>query len=191
MAERERILVHVCCASCSSYVFEHLRERYDVAAYFYNPNIHPEEEYLLRRDEMKSVCDHYEVPLVEGAYEPSVWYQATEPYHHLPEKSERCWACYRLRLEKTAAVAKEMGITCFTSTLSVSPHKIFERIAVAGETAARAHGLKFLAEDFKKKDGFKISVLRSRELRLTRQDYCGCCLSREETKARKRESDEG
>lgn len=188
MTEWERILVHVCCASCSSYVLAYLQDRYDVYAFFYNPNIHPEQEYLHRLGEMKSLCERLRIPLIEGTYEPSIWWQVVYPYRHLPEKSERCWECYRLRLEKTAEQAKEMGIRLFTSTLSVSPHKVYDRIVEAGETAARKRGLTFLAEDFKKKDGFTISVQRSRELHLTRQDYCGCSLSLEESLERKKKA---
>jgi predicted adenine nucleotide alpha hydrolase (AANH) superfamily ATPase len=185
----ERILVHVCCASCASYVLPHLRERFAVTAYFYNPNIHPEEEYILRRDESRSLCGRFGIPFVEGPYEPSVWWRAIDPYHHLPERSERCWTCYHLRIDQTASAAEEMGIARFTTTLSVSPHKIFRRIEAAGEAAARARRLEFVAEDFKKKDGFKISVQRSRELGLTRQDYCGCSLSLEEARERRRRSE--
>jgi predicted adenine nucleotide alpha hydrolase (AANH) superfamily ATPase len=177
----ETILVHACCASCSSYVLEHLKERFDVTAYYYNPNIQPEEEYRLRLDEMRMVCRELGIDLIEGPCDTESWWKAIEPFRHLPERSERCWACYGMRLEETARKADELGIGLFTTTLSVSPHKIHACILREGEAAAQRHGARFLAEDFKKRDGFKISVERSRELGLTRQHYCGCILSLEET----------
>ncbi len=182
---REAILVHACCASCSSYVLAHLGERYAVTAYYYNPNIQPREEYVLRLEEMRRVCEELRVPLLEGPYDTDGWWSRIEPYRELPERSERCWHCYRLRLDETARKARESGICLFTTTLSVSPHKVYRRIVSEGEAAAERHGVRFLGEDFKKRDGFKISVERSGELGLTRQDYCGCLLSLEEAKRRR------
>ena len=111
--------------------------------------------------------------------------EAVAPFRHLPERSERCWTCYRLRLEKTAAEAARMGFGIFTTTLSVSPHKVHGRIVAEGEAAASKHGITFLPEDFKKKDGFRISVEKSRDMGLTRQDYCGCIYSRREADERR------
>jgi predicted adenine nucleotide alpha hydrolase (AANH) superfamily ATPase len=185
---REAILVHACCASCSSYVLAHLGERFSVTAYYYNPNIQPEEEYRVRLVEMRAVCEGLQAPLLEGPYDTGEWWRRIEPYRELPERSERCWTCYGFRLEETARKAKELGFGLFTTTLSVSPHKVHQCIVSEGEAAAKRHGLRFLGEDFKKKDGFKISVERSRELHLTRQDYCGCLLSLEER--RKRDSND-
>jgi predicted adenine nucleotide alpha hydrolase (AANH) superfamily ATPase len=181
---RESILVHACCASCSSYVLAHLAERYTVTAYYYNPNIQPEEEYKLRLEEMRRVCEELGVPLLEGPYDTKGWWQQIEPYRELPERSERCWNCYGFRLEETARKAKELGFALITTTLSVSPHKAHRCIVSEGEAAAGRHGVRFLGEDFKKRDGFKISIERSRELHLTRQDYCGCLLSLEERRSR-------
>ena len=182
---RESILVHACCASCSSYVLAHLGERYGVTAYYYNPNIQPEDEYRLRLGEMRMVCEGLQVPLLEGPYDTDGWWRGIEPYRELPERSERCWTCYGLRLEETARKAKELGFGLFTTTLSVSPHKVHRCIVSEGKEAASRHNVRFLDEDFKKKDGFKISVEQSRELHLTRQDYCGCLLSLEEAKRRR------
>jgi len=184
MTDKKAILVHACCASCSSYVLERLAESYDVTAHFYNPNIHPREEYQLRLEEMKRVCGRLGVTLIEGEYRSLRWWKEIDPYKDLPEKSERCWACYRMRIEETARKAAELGIPIFTTTLSVSPHKVHAQIARIGAELARQHGLTFLDEDFKKKDGFKKSVEKSRELGLTRQDYCGCLLSLHEAKER-------
>ncbi len=181
----EKILVHACCASCSSYVLQHLKSSYRVTAYYYNPNIQPESEYSHRLDEMRDVCDGLGVELIEGPYDTENWWKAIDAHKHLPEKSERCWACYGLRLEETARKAAELGIGLFTTTLSVSPHKIHSFIVREGEAAAERHEIRFLAEDFKKKDGFRISVERSQKLGLTRQDYCGCLLSLDEAKKRR------
>lgn len=185
----ETILVHACCASCSSYVLEYLSRRYDVTALYFNPNIQPESEYLLRLGEMKEVCASLDIPMIEGAYTPELWNEAIFEHRDLPEKSERCWTCYRFRFEETARIAAREGFSLFTSTLSVSPHKIHAKIIEEGHRAAAAHGLDFLDEDFKKKDGFRISVKKSTELGLTRQDYCGCLYSLEEAKARQSRRD--
>lgn len=185
MIERERILVHVCCASCASYVLPHLADRFEVTAFFFNPNIQPREEYLLRLREARTFCERFGYPLAEESYEPGEWWRCIEPYRRLPEKSERCWTCYGLRLARTAERAARLGIPVFTTTLSVSPHKIYRYIVREGEEAAARFGVRFHAEDFKKRDGFKYSVERSRELGLTRQDYCGCLLSLEEARTRR------
>ena len=186
MANRDRILLHSCCASCASYVVPHLGESYDVSVYFYNPNIQPAGEYDLRLAEMRTVCRHFGVDIAEGPYDPGEWWRRIEPYRHLPERSERCWACYGLRLERTAEHAARNGFDRFTTSLSVSPHKVHRRIVEAGRRAASRFGVHFHEEDFKKHDGFTCSVERSRELNLTRQDYCGCLLSLEEAKGRRR-----
>jgi predicted adenine nucleotide alpha hydrolase (AANH) superfamily ATPase len=185
MAAKRRILVHACCASCSSYVLAHLAGTYEVAAYFCNPNIQPETEYRLRLEEMRRVCGELAVPLLESSACDVDWWKEIQPLRELPEGSERCRACYRFRLEATARKASELGIGLFTTTLSVSPHKSYERIAAIGAEAAAKWSVEFLAEDFKKRDGFKISVERSRAMGLTRQDYCGCLMSLEEARARR------
>lgn len=185
MTGPQSILVHACCASCVSYVLPHLAETYAVTAYFYNPNIHPEAEYRRRLDEMRRVAARTGVHLIEGDYRTLRWWKEIWPYRHLPERSERCFACYRHRFEVAARKAADLGIPLFTSTLSVSPHKVFERIAEIGAEAGRAYGVGFLAEDFKKRDGFKKSVERARELGLTRQGYCGCLTSLEEAERRR------
>jgi ribonuclease HII len=186
MTNRKRILVHACCASCASYVVAHLAGSYDVSVFFYNPNIQPAEEYDLRLGEMRTVCRRFGVDLMEGAYDPGEWRQCIDPYRHLPERSERCWSCYGLRLDRTAERAARLGIDLFTTTLSVSPHKVHRRIVEAGRSAAARFGVRFHEEDFKKHDGFKCSVERSKELGLTRQDYCGCPISLEEAKERRK-----
>jgi predicted adenine nucleotide alpha hydrolase (AANH) superfamily ATPase len=187
---RESILIHACCASCASYVLAHLEKRFRVTAFYCNPNIEPAEEYELRLREMERVCSELGIELIEGPCDADGWRERTMPYRDMPERSERCWNCYGFRLEETARKAKELGTDYFTTTLSVSPHKVHARIVEAGNAAARTHGVVFLAEDFKKGDGFTKSVRRSRELGLTRQDYCGCLRSLEEARERRMRSDD-
>ncbi len=187
MTRPERILVHACCASCSSYVLGHLQESYEVSAFFYNPNIQPEEEYLLRLGEMSGVCGRLGIGMAEGPRDFERWNAAAAPWSHLPEGGIRCRVCYRIRLEETAARAAEQGFALFTTTLSVSPHKIHPWIVEEGRKAGSAHGVRFLEEDFKKKGGFQESCRISREYGLTRQDYCGCLYSLREAAERRGE----
>lgn len=189
MSSHPRILVHACCAACSSYVLEHLADRFAVTAFFYNPNIMPEEEYGLRLGEMEKVCAELGVELIEGENDPAAWHKAVSELASLPEGSARCRACYRFRLERTALEAARRDLPIFTTTLSVSPHKVAGFIRREGERAARIHGLRFLDENFRKRDGFLKSCIRSRELGLTRQDYCGCLPSLEEAEERRRRRD--
>jgi predicted adenine nucleotide alpha hydrolase (AANH) superfamily ATPase len=186
MEPGERILVHSCCASCASYVLEHLAGRFEVTAFYFNPNIQPEKEYLLRLEEMGMVCDRLGIALIEGSYDPEWWNRAIAPFAHLPEKSERCRVCYRLRLDETARKASGSGIGLFTTTLSVSPHKIYRWILEEGRACGEKRGVTFLEEDFKKKGGFQESCRKSGELGLTRQDYCGCLMSLEEARRRRK-----
>ncbi len=157
-----------------------------MTAYYYNPNIQPEAEHTLRLGEMRTVCERLGIDLIEGRGGFDGWASATAPYAHLPEKSERCRACYRFRLEETARKGAEKGFGLFTSTLSVSPHKIHRWIVEEGTACGEKHGVTFLGEDFKKKGGFQESCVKSREYGLTRQDYCGCLFSLEEAKQRRK-----
>ncbi|MFO7915119.1 MAG: epoxyqueuosine reductase QueH [Candidatus Krumholzibacteriales bacterium] len=179
------ILLHTCCACCASYVIPHLQDRYIVKTLFFNPNIQPEEEYNIRLEEMKLVAKRFGADLEYGEYRPELWDEAVSPYRHLPEKSRRCWECYGLRMEETARRASGMGMDIFTTTLSVSPHKVYRKILETGRMAAEKYGVRFHDGDFKKRDGFKLSVEKSRELGLTRQDYCGCILSLKEAEERR------
>ncbi len=175
--ETKRILVHSCCAGCASYVLEYLKENFSPVAFFYNPNIHPQSEYLLRLNEMRALCNKLQVPLIEGPYNSDRWWDLIDPYKHLPERSERCRVCYQMRLQETAILANEIKIDLFTTTLSVSPHKVYRWIEEIGRKLEAETGVKFHPEDFKKKDGFKKSVELSKQYGFTRQDYCGCYLS--------------
>ncbi|MBI5186542.1 MAG: epoxyqueuosine reductase QueH [Nitrospinae bacterium] len=175
--EKPNLLLHVCCAPCSPYVVELLSKEFHVTAYFYDPNIHPEEEYRFRLEEMKKMCAGMGLGIIEAEYDPDRWFQLVEGHEKDPEKGERCGICFRMRLEQAAKFAGENGFSAFATALSVSPHKDAKAINRIGREIGNAHGVVFLEADFKKKNGFKISVEKGRELGLKRQDYCGCVFS--------------
>jgi ribonuclease HII len=179
------VLVHACCAPCATVAVQRLAGRCRLVFFFYGPNIHPAAEYRRRLEEMQKMCSHYRLQLIAGAYRPALWGRAIAPWRHLPEGSERCRACYRLRMEETARLARQEGIAAFTVTLSVSRHKNSRVLAEIGREVAAAAGLEYLDIDFKKQDGFGQSVRLSAELGLYRQDYCGCALSLSEALRRR------
>lgn len=169
-----RLLLHLCCAPCSTHVVQVLREQFQVTGHFYNPNIHPEAEYRRRLAEMEQYAASIGLPLLVGEYQVDRWFEAAAGLEAEPEGGRRCLVCYRLRLEETAALAQREGFSHFTTTLSISPHKRAEAINAIGQEIEARYGLEFYAADFKKKDGFARSLNLSREAGLYRQDYCGC-----------------
>jgi len=173
----DTILLHTCCAPCSTSSVERLMKEYNVVSYFYNPNIHPEEEYRLRKNEMKKISDFFNIRTVIGDYDKEEWLSSVKGLEKEPEGGKRCEVCFRIRLEKVALFAKEEGISKFTTTLSVSPHKSFEKIKEIGKEIERKFDVKFIDVDLKKKDGFKRSTVLSNKLGLYRQNYCGCIFS--------------
>ncbi len=176
-----KVLLHICCAPDATHSFLVLKERYNVSGYFYNPNIHPEREYKKRLEETRRLAKEWGFKLYEGRYNTEDWFRETKGLEGEPEGGRRCEVCYRIRLEKTAEFGKEMGFDSFTTTLTISPHKPAGVIHKIGEEIGKRYGIKFLKEDFKKRDGFKKSVELSKELGLYRQVYCGCEYSREES----------
>jgi predicted adenine nucleotide alpha hydrolase (AANH) superfamily ATPase len=184
--KKPRLLLHSCCGPCSTVPLERLRDDYDLTVFFYGPNIHPEEEYRLRLEGQRTVCRQLGVELVEGTYAPAEWERAVGPHRDLPEGSLRCESCYRLRMIQTARLARARGFDFFTVTLTVSRHKNSKVLERIGREVAAAEGVAYLADDFKKRDGYNLSVRRSRELGLYRQDYCGCQISRAEALERRR-----
>lgn len=167
---REKLLLHVCCAPCAAWPLVLLRDRFDLTLLFYGPNIHPKEEYSRRLESARIIG----VPVVELGYDTDRWYAEVKGLEDEPEGGKRCSTCYRMRLEQTAIFAKENGYRYFGTTLTLSPHKPASIINPIGESIAKKYDLVFLAEDFKKKDGFKKSCEMSREYGLYRQRYCGC-----------------
>lgn len=186
---RPRLLLHVCCAPCSSYVLEYLNKYFDITAYFYNPNISPESEYDYRAQELvRLTC---EMPLGNTVfcriekYEPAPFTAISKGFENEPEGGARCTACYRLRLEKTAKFAAKEGYDYFTTTLSISPLKDAVRLNTIGGKLAEKYSVPYLYSDFKKREGYKRSIQLSAEYDLYRQDYCGCAYSKAEAERRK------
>ncbi|GFP21241.1 epoxyqueuosine reductase [Candidatus Hakubella thermalkaliphila] len=172
------LLLHVCCAPCSTHVIQLLKHDFEVTPYFYNTNIHPQEEYERRFKEMMGLAEKIGVKLIQGEYDLERWFKATKGYENEREGGKRCEIGYYLRLEQTAIFASQSGYEYFTTTLSISPHKKAAVINFIGEDLACRYGLNFYSADFKKKDGYKISCQLSKEYGLYRQDYCGCVYSR-------------
>jgi len=183
---KKKILLHACCAPCLTHPFRMLLERFDVTAFFYNPNIHPESEYRLRREEVERLSREWGFEVIIGPYDAEAWFDAVRRRGDDPEGGERCALCYRFRLEKTAEAARKNGADLFTTTLSISPLKKATVINRIGHEAAAGSGVAFYEADFKKKDGFKSSTRISREEKLYRQDYCGCVFSMREREKRRR-----
>lgn len=176
----QKLLLHVCCAPCSPYVVEQLSKEYDVTLYFYNPNIHPEEEYRLRLSELIDWAEAINVQLIEDVYDDNRWFEKTAGLENEPERGARCDVCFDLRLGRTANKAAELGIEIFGTVLTVSPHKDAVAINRIGESVAESQKVEFLLSDWKKKEGFKVTSRMGKELKFYRQDYCGCVFSQKE-----------
>lgn len=173
-----KILLHACCGICSSYPVSFLQDAgYEVVVYFYNPNIYPDMEYQKRLEAERTLCRYFNVQLIEETYEPGEFFDYVKGYEIEPEKGLRCDKCFELRLEKTAQKAKELGIREFTTSIVISPHKNFQKLAQIGSEIAERENLNFLAVDFKKKDGFLKTNKIANSLSLYRQNYCGCKFS--------------
>ena len=179
---RPRLLLHACCAPCSSATLERLADHFDLTILYYNPNIYPPEEYHRREKELERFVQQagYRFPVVELPYEPQEFYSAVKGLEQEPEKGERCTVCYRLRLEQAARYASEQGFDWFWTTLSISPMKDPVRINALGAELGAQYGVRFLPSEFRKKDGYKRSLQLSAEYGLYRQDYCGCVFSKQE-----------
>ncbi len=179
--KKPRLLLHACCAPCSSYVLEYLSKYFDITVYYYNPNISPVGEFEKRFEEIKRLIAEMplknEVKLVKGVYRYEDFVDAAKGLEHIPEGGERCFACYRLRLEKTAQLARDEGFDYFCTTLSISPLKNSQKINEIGFELEKEYGVKWLPSDFKKREGYKRSIELSREYNLYRQNFCGCVYS--------------
>lgn len=189
-----RLFLHSCCAPCSSYVLEYLSRYFEITVFFYNPNISPAEEYEKRVEEIRRMIGEMEfahpVELVEGEYDPQVFFRMAKGMEHIPEGGERCFGCYRLRMEEAARLAKEGNYDYFTTTLSISPLKNAQKINEIGEELAEIYQVSHLPSDFKKKNGYKRSIELSGEYELYRQDYCGCVFSKREREENKMQKNE-
>lgn len=172
--KENKVLLHICCAPCSTASIEILKEDYEIMGIFYNPNIYPEKEYLKRLEETRNYCKKIEIGLIEGKYDYKGWLEQVRGLEEKPEGGKRCLKCYEVRLREVAREAKKKGFDYFTTTLTISPYKNFEIIKGIGNKLGMEFGVDFLEMDFKKKDGFKKSVEMSKEYKLYRQHYCGC-----------------
>ena len=179
------LFLHSCCAPCSSYVLEYLRQYFRITVFYYNPNITEDAEYRKRVEEQKRLiaaynqkAQGYSIEVLEGDYEPDRFFQIAKGLEACPEGGERCFACYELRLLETAKRARAGNYDYFTTTLSISPLKNAAKLNEIGEKLAASCGVAWLPSDFKKRDGYKRSIELSKEYELYRQDYCGCVYSR-------------
>ena len=179
--ERKSLLLHSCCAPCSTAVLERVVEHFKVTVFFFNPNITESEEYYLRLNEQKRFLkERYgdSIPLIEGRYFSREFFIMTEGYEKEPEGGARCNLCFDSRLKETAEVAKREGFDYFATTLTVSPHKNAELINKIGSGLGEEYGVKWLFADFKKQNGYKRSIELSKEYEIYRQRYCGCLFSK-------------
>lgn len=191
--DRPALLLHACCAPCSSYVLEYLTQYFTVTLFFSNPNITEPEEYQKRLAELRRLCAEApfctDVTVVEDTACPEAFLQAAAGLEDAPEGGSRCERCFRLRLERTADYARAHGFTLFATTLTVSPHKNAPLLNAIGAELAERYGVEYLPSDFKKKGGYQRSVALSKEYYLYRQPYCGCVFSRRQAQREGRQSE--
>ena len=180
------LLLHSCCAPCSSYCIEYLSQHFSITVFYYNPNIYPETEYEKRKAEQKRLIREmetkYPVDFLDCDFECEKFYEMAKGLENCRECGERCFKCYRLRLEKTVIEAMKNGFDYFTTTLTISPLKNAEKINEIGNELSEKYDVKFLPSDFKKREGYKRSIELSKAFNLYRQNYCGCVFSQNEQK---------
>lgn len=190
------LLLHSCCAPCSSYCLEYLSNYFRITVFYYNPNIYPEEEYFKRVEEQQRFIERlpvrYPIAFMEGSYDTARFYEMAKGLEDVKEGGERCFRCYELRLRESAVLAKKLGMDYFTTTLSISPLKDARKLNEIGDRLSEEYGIQYLNSDFKKKNGYKRSVELSEEYGMYRQYYCGCVFSKrqrdEEIAAKEREN---
>ncbi len=177
---KPKLLLHACCAPCSSYVLEYLNKYFDITLYFYNPNIYPYSEFEFRANELKRLVSEMrlDVKTVIEEYDNESFESVAKKYGDLPEGMTRCFNCYKLRLEKSVKYAKDNNFDYVTTTLTISPHKNASKLNEIGSQLAEEYGIPYLYSDFKKKNGYKRSCELSEEYGLYRQNYCGCKYSK-------------
>ncbi len=179
------LLLHSCCAPCSSYVLEYLSQYFSITVLYYNPNISPKEEYIYRLNEEKRLINEMSfknpVKILDCDYNAEEFFAVVKGLEKEPEGGKRCEKCFDLRLDFTAKTAKENGFDYFATTLTISPLKNANLINEIGEKIAEKYNVKYLCSDFKKKEGYKRSITLSKEYNLYRQNYCGCIFSKVES----------
>ncbi|MDE5619895.1 MAG: epoxyqueuosine reductase QueH [Ruminococcus sp.] len=178
--EQPSLLLHACCAPCSSHTLTYLERYFDITIYFCNPNISPENEFLYRFEELKRLVRemNLDTNVIEEPYDPLSFYELAKGLETLPERSERCRKCIAYRLRMAGEKAKQLGADYFTTTLTISPHKDCTFINECGAEISEEFGVKYLFSDFKKHDGYKHSIELSKQYNLYRQNYCGCIYSK-------------
>lgn len=176
------LLLHACCAPCSSYVLEYLSDYFKITVFYYNPNISPESEYKYRLEEEKRLISQlntkYPVSIIDSEYNPNTFFSAVKGLEKEVEGGERCKVCFKLRLEETAKLCKEQGFDYFATTLTISPLKNANNINAIGSDLAQKYQVNYLPSDFKKKNGYKRSTELSKQFNLYRQNFCGCVFSK-------------
>lgn len=182
------LLLHSCCAPCSSYCLSYLADYFKITIFYYNPNISPAEEYQKRVEEQKRLISELpvknKVSFAEGKYEPEKFFEMAKGLQNIPEGGERCFKCYEMRQRGAAVYAAENGFEFFTTTLSISPHKNAAKLNEIGLKLEKEYGIRYLVSDFKKKGGYLKSIEYSRQYDLYRQNYCGCVYSKMEAEKR-------
>lgn len=177
---KKKLLLHACCGPCSSGALYKISSVYDVTIFYYNPNIYPQEEYLKRLDALKSVIVNFnsetnsDVKLIVGNYDTASYQNYINGLENELEGGKRCTKCFELRLNTTAQFAKENNFDCFTTTLSISPHKNAELLNEIGHMAQTKYNIEYIDENFKKQNGFLDSINNSKRWNIYRQQYCGC-----------------
>ncbi len=186
------LLLHACCAPCSSYCLEYLSDYFDITVFYFNPNISYEEEYKYRLNEEKRLISLMNfknpVKILEGRYNPDEFYKIAKGLENEPEGGKRCEKCFELRLNETAKTAAEKGFAYFTTTLTISPLKNAQILNETGQKCGEKYGAKWLCSDFKKKEGYKRSIVLSHKYDLYRQNYCGCVFSKNARNAKIKQS---
>ena len=180
---KKKLLLHSCCAPCSSYVISYLTNYFDITILYYNPNIYPYEEYMKRKEEqiklINTINKIHKLDIIDCEYDNKKYNELIKGLEKEPEKGKRCTICYKMRMEKTAKIAKENNYDYFCTTLSVSPFKNATLINEIGKQLEEEYNINWLYSDFKKKDGYKKSIELSQKYNLYRQNYCGCVYSKQ------------
>ena len=173
---KKTLLLHSCCAPCSSYVITYLKDYFDITILYYNPNIEPIEEYNKRKEEQIRLCKLFNIRVLDCDYDNDLFHETVLGLEKCKEGGSRCFKCYELRLRKTASLASNYDF--FGTTLTVSPFKNSNKLNEIGLSLEKEYNVKYLVSDFKKKEGYKKSIILSKEYNLYRQDFCGCIYSK-------------
>ncbi|MBU0596655.1 epoxyqueuosine reductase QueH [Patescibacteria group bacterium] len=175
---KPKFLLHVCCGPCSIAIFEELQNQFDLTVHFYNPNIHPVEEYDKRKSEVFKICSELNIPVVEGSYDDKRWFELTKEYKDEPESGERCSICFRIRMEHSAEYARDNIFDFFSTSLTMGRNKKADVINLIGVELGEKYGVEFYEEDWKKGGRQERADELVKKKRIYRQDYCGCVYSK-------------